>query len=392
MAYALLLLVACEAAFVRPPSGLAGHRVVRRRSLPAHPQCALPSIGEAAVGSILRKADLTAVHEEESSTLRLTEMSAGFCNWVYRAEVEGSPRPVVVKLFSPLAKLRITPMKRGEGDETASAEGFGPRLLYRSTEGLITEYIEGETLTERDMHAPSSSLPALIAPRLAAYHGTRSCGSNPILWAFLDAMLESIAKAPSALPAGLTVEGVRGEVDRMRRRCDALSLPTVRGHGDLKPSNVMWRRGGGAGGAGAAADGDITFIDFELAGCHYRGFDLFKLFRTNGAFSQANMRAFLQKYVRHTRAASASAPHLSVESNHAESLMVDELQAEVRRPAARHLSPRTAHPRPHPRPRSHTPACGLRDRPAPCALGATGLRGRVPHMARGGGLLPLRDV
>ena len=44
----------------------------------------------------------------------------------------------------------------------------------------------------------------------------------------------------------------------------------VLGHGDLKPSNVLRLRRGG-----------ITFIDFELAGPNYRGYDIFKLFRTS---------------------------------------------------------------------------------------------------------------
>ena len=84
----------------------------------------------------------------------------------------------------------------------------------------------------------------------------------------------------------------------MRARCDALRLPVVRGHGDLKPSNVM---------RSTRRAAEVTFIDFELAGCHYRGYDLFKLFRTNGRRSPDNMRTFLRSYLscRHTHAAAA---------------------------------------------------------------------------------------
>ena len=35
-------------------------------------------------------------------------------------------------------------------------------------------------------------------------------------------------------------------------------------------------------------------FDFELAGAHYRGYDLYKLFRTSGELSQPNLRAFLE--------------------------------------------------------------------------------------------------
>ena len=88
----------------------------------------------------------------------------------------------------------------------------------------------------------------------------------------------------------------------MRARCEALDLPIVYGHGDLKPSNVMSTHSSAAAGAavgaaaGAAADADaeqdqansdsqICFIDFELAGQTYRGYDLYKLFRTTRNFS-----------------------------------------------------------------------------------------------------------
>ena len=205
-------------------------------------------------------------------------MSAGFCNWVYRVQLEGSEQPIMVKLFSPLAKLRLAPERRGLGDETAGDEALGPRLLYRSADGLICEWIEGETLTEADLHAPSSSLPALIAPKLAALHGEPLAAveagdaDGPVLWQFLHAMIEQIALGADALPEGFTLAELRAEVERMRRRCDALRLPVVRGHGDLKPSNVMHlKRAAGAPSDRPAVGGDgdvaeISFIDFELSG------------------------------------------------------------------------------------------------------------------------------
>ena len=40
-----------------------------------------------------------------------------------------------------------------------------------------------------------------------------------------------------------------------------------------------------------------TFIDFELGGPHYRGYDLFKLFRTSGNFSEANFALYAEAAV-----------------------------------------------------------------------------------------------
>ena len=123
----------------------------------------------------------------------------------------------------------------------------------------------------------------------------------------------------------------------MRRRCDALNLPLVYGHGDLKPSNVM---------ECAAAAGGVCFIDLELAGDHYRGYDLFKLFRTSEQMSRANLRAFLRDYLAATAAADddegragAEAPASAKSAKSARSakssaalessLRLDELQAET---------------------------------------------------------------
>ena len=139
-------------------------------------------------------------------------MSAGFCNWVYKVELPPPSCSVVVKLFSPLAKLRLEPPLRGAGDELAGEVGLGPRLLYRDAEGLVTTFVTGHELTERDMHAAGSEMPSRIAPRLAALHATRiPLGGDepPILWSFLESMLEHTDGA--ALPPTISLEQVRAE-------------------------------------------------------------------------------------------------------------------------------------------------------------------------------------
>ena len=50
------------------------------------------------------------------------------------------------------------------------------------------------------------------------------------------------------------------------------------------------------GGAALPSPSRIRFIDFELAGHHYRGYDLFKLFRTAQPPCVENMRRFLRAY------------------------------------------------------------------------------------------------
>ena len=58
------------------------------------------------------------------------------------------------------------------------------------------------------------------------------------------------------------------------------------GHGDFKPSNVIHCHGG------------IRFIDYELSGLHYRGFDVAKFFRTDPAKRNSdNFEYFLNSYI-----------------------------------------------------------------------------------------------
>jgi len=266
-------------------------------------RCVLPApeVGEdeqlrVVLGQVLLDAGIS------TEPIAVTEMSAGFCNWVYCVALPPPAGKVVAKLFSPLAKLRLEPALRGLGDQTAGEAGLGPSLLCRSADGLVTTFVDGETLTEEAMHAADSKMAERIAPRLAALHATpmpeSDCSQVPVLWRFLDAMLQHTED--KAIPASVPLEKVRTEVKRMRKRCADLALPTVYGHGDLKPSNVMLRTGplhplDEQQGTGGEND-EICFIDFELSGLHYRGYDLYKLFRTKRDFSDRNFRAFLEGY------------------------------------------------------------------------------------------------
>jgi thiamine kinase-like enzyme len=235
---------------------------------------------------------------------RTEELTSGFCNWVYQVDLdvdEGSgddQRTVVVKVFSPLAKLRLPPSQRGLADEAASRQGLGPRLLHRSPAGLITTYVKGCTLTEDDVYALGTESPPMLthlADSVAALHASEppaGLADGVILWSFMDRMLSHIRSAPETMPSGISISDLQGESDRMREVFESLNLPVVNGHGDLKPSNVM-------GMTSPTNDvSDICFIDFELGGAHYRGYDLFKLFRTSVTRPMSTSRdRFLERYV-----------------------------------------------------------------------------------------------
>ena len=52
------------------------------------------------------------------------ELESGFCNSVYR--VDTHKKPVVVKIYSAMAKARCAPACRGVVDEAVGAAGLGP--------------------------------------------------------------------------------------------------------------------------------------------------------------------------------------------------------------------------------------------------------------------------
>jgi len=235
----------------------------------------------------------------------LSSLSAGFCNWVYKvtATLPAYPAPLsteyVAKVFSPMAKVRVSPEFRGIVDIAASATAIhgvthgsiGPELVYNDENCIVSVLIPGKELAEADVHGSEAgnfgdgrALVPKIAARVAQLHSLELPTEMPhMLWSTVRAMLTYIAGKGGA------VDELRTTVDKLQADIDELRCKEVTGHGDLKPTNVM-----------VTPAGDVVLIDFELSGPNYRGFDLCKLFRTSKRTdnTDANMREFMSAYVR----------------------------------------------------------------------------------------------
>lgn len=166
--------------------------------------------------------------------MNVTKLSAGFCNSVYKVELDmpshivpvemsgwlkfhnlnkkGTDdtcissakvvkRAFVVKVFSELAKLRQMEEHRGVMDVHVASMGLAPRVVASTVDMIIHEYFRGRELTEDDFCDKSDpfELGESIATKLARVHTMEwpeqfGDYSQPMLWLSIDRMIKHIEK------------------------------------------------------------------------------------------------------------------------------------------------------------------------------------------------------
>ena len=142
------------------------------------------------------------------------------------------------------------------------------------------EYMKGTTLEEITIHQPDQcDLLDKVASQLKRLHSfpiPLGFERTNMLWFSLNIMLK-----------GTNRQELQKEYSYHASRVTPLLQKTqCLGHGDFKPSNVIHSYCG------------IRFIDYELSGLHYRGFDVAKFFRTDPAKrNNDNFEYFLNSYV-----------------------------------------------------------------------------------------------
>jgi ethanolamine kinase len=230
----------------------------------------------------------------DDTALETKELSNGFCNSVVL--VSTKEEKLVVKLYSELSLLRTEPHQRGVIDELANVAGLGPAVRSKTGEGIAHVFLPGRILEEKDMHT-KQVVGTAAAKLVAAFHSLQvphAFNTNePLLWKWLDRMLEAIERSDNAdvLPDEANLQALRNEVRRVSAAVQGrVGTTIVLAHGDLKPSNVILINEDPV---------DLQLIDLELSGPNYRGFDLMKLFRTSpDDFSESHFRNFLAEYCR----------------------------------------------------------------------------------------------
>lgn len=198
---------------------------------------------------------------------------AAFCNTLYRIRYNDNAT-CIAKIFSPLALQRMdNSRKLGDLDRLAASAGLSPEILASNSDGILMEACVGRVLTEEVVQQPYfSESAATVASGLANLHHLPVAPSEAnMLWKACNVMLSLTDEAHMNTSTGWTLSRLHGTIEKHREQLHTLQLPiTACGHGDCKPSNVF-----------ISADKSVKFIDLELAGTHYRAFDLAKFWRTN---------------------------------------------------------------------------------------------------------------
>lgn len=197
---------------------------------------------------------------------------------------------MVVKAFMELSSMRLDPETIGQADLHAGRFGIGPKVYYADKSGVVMDRLSGRTLSEADMHKGDFRLLGCIADMLARVHQLPTppifMEGVPLLWRQIDKMMSVAGRRPELAPKGMpSLSVISREINAMRVALEKHQPKIVFCHGSMNPQNVMLN-----------SDDTVRFIDFELGGPNYRGFDQMKLFRTAGVFSERCMEHFLRVY------------------------------------------------------------------------------------------------
>jgi len=235
------------------------------------------------------------------TTIEILTDKAAFCNTVYRIRYKDTiTNPALIaKVFSSLALQRMDATRPiGHLDGLAASAGVAPKIAAACETGILMEDCTGTVLTEDLVHgAAFSEQCSDVGTALARLHCLPVEPSTNMLWKACNVMLSLTDEYLMDTAHGWSLARLYQMVERHREQLESLQLPlTASGHGDCKPANVVLDN-----------SSVVKFIDLELAGTHYRAFDIAKFWRTSAAtgtasrnhqahYTQENRRAFYQGY------------------------------------------------------------------------------------------------
>ena len=164
----------------------------------------------------------------------------------------------------------------------AAASGIGPGLHFHAPGTVVLDYIDARPLSRADIDRPGA-IPALAALLHRIHRDTMRKVEGPVLSFWIFHILRDYAgflRRNGSVHAPL----LPGFLEQAERLADLVGGgPTVLGHNDLLPGNILW-------------DGSrFWLIDWEYGGFGNPLFDLGGL-ASNNAFTPDEERALLEAY------------------------------------------------------------------------------------------------
>ena len=226
------------------------------------------------------EAVIDAVPGWSGKTISTTPLEAGITNRNVRVDVDGES--FVVRLPGrDTDLLGIDRRAEHMAAQAAADAGVGPPVLtfLEPFGALVTRWIEGDHIPERDLRDPAVLSSAVDA--VVRFHG---CGVLPItfpVFRIVERYRDVAAERGIRIPPGF--DDSHAVTSRIETALDASPAPTRACHNDLLNANML-----------RTADG-VRLVDFEYAGMGDPFFDLANL-AVNNALDAPAQDALLTLY------------------------------------------------------------------------------------------------
>ena len=193
---------------------------------------------------------IAAIPEWRGRSVQAEPVVGGLTNRAFCVRVDGTPHFVSI----PGVESELLAIARADeiyNTRVAAETGIAPRVLYQLPESgvLVTEFLQGRTLTKADMHA--AGMPQRLAQAVRRLHTAR-----PFANAFdLFRLMHSYAAVLTAdrLPFPPDFETMRPRLAEMERAANAHRLSPCPCSNDLVPENLI-------------DDGRLWIVDYGYSG------------------------------------------------------------------------------------------------------------------------------
>ena len=194
---------------------------------------------------------IAAIPEWRGRAVEAEVVHGGLTNRAYCVRVDGMPHFVSI----PGARSELLAIGRDEEiyNTSAAAEtGIAPRVLHRLPESgvLVTEFLQGRTLSKTDMHV--ADMPIRLAAAVRRLHSARPFANDFDLFRLTHDYAAVVAS--DRLPYPPAYEAMLPRLTEMERAAGAHRLPPCPCSNDLVPENLI------------DDDGRLWIVDYGYSG------------------------------------------------------------------------------------------------------------------------------